>query len=107
MWIIISQQFNGLVLFSTFGAYFFQQAGVGDPFQIKCITLGIKLVAALLVVYYADSFGRRLVSCSGTTAMWAASFFVGILGLVPQNKAVNAVFILMAVIWSKSRPQHS
>ncbi|TVY62677.1 MFS transporter fmqE [Fusarium oxysporum f. sp. cubense] len=100
-WTIVSQQFTGLVLFSTFGAYFFQQAGVGDPFQIKCITLGIKLVAAIAVVYYADSFGRRLVSCSGTTAMWAMSFLVGILGVVPRVKAVNYIFILMAVIWSK------
>ncbi|KAH7137793.1 putative transporter [Dactylonectria macrodidyma] len=99
-WTIVSQQFTGLVLFSTFGAYFFQQAGVGDPFQIKCITLGIKLMAAIAVVYYADSFGRRLTSCSGTTSMWGASFLVGILGVVPRVKAVNYVFILMAVIWN-------
>ncbi|RSL42337.1 hypothetical protein CEP54_015512 [Fusarium duplospermum] len=99
-WTIVSQQFTGLVLFSTFGAYFFRRAGVGDPFQIKCITLGIKLVAAIAVVYYADSFGRRLVSCSGITSMWATSFLVGILGVVPRVKAVNYIFILMAVIWN-------
>jgi MFS family permease len=101
LWTIVSQQFTGLVLFSTFGAYFFQQAGVGDPFQIKCITLGIKLVAAIAVVYVADTVGRRLISCTGSTAMWTTSLLVGILGVVPRVKAVNYVFILFAVIWSK------
>jgi MFS family permease len=105
LWTIVSQQFTGLVLFSTFGAYFFQQAGVGDPFQIKCITLGIKLVAAIAVVYVADTVGRRLISCTGSTAMWTTSLLVGILGVVPRTKAVNYVFILFAVIWSKE-PQH-
>ncbi|KAM0428519.1 hypothetical protein ACHAPT_006879 [Fusarium lateritium] len=100
LWTLVSQQFTGVVLFSTFGAYFFQQAGVGDPFQIKCITLSVKIVAACVVVYVADSVGRRMVSCSGTTAMWATSLIVGILGVVPRVKAINYVFILMAVIWN-------
>ena len=101
LWTLLSQQFTGLVLFSTFGAYFFQQAGVGDPFQIKCITLSVKIVAAVVVVYVADSVGRRMISCSGTTTMWATSLIVGILGVVPRVPAVNYIFILMAVIWSK------
>ncbi|KAL0944965.1 MFS alpha-glucoside [Colletotrichum truncatum] len=100
LWTIVSQQFTGLVLFSTYGAYFFQQAGVGDPFKIKCIILGIKLVGAISVVYFADSFGRRLISCSGTTAMWGTSFVVGFLGLATQTKAVNSAFIFLAVIWN-------
>jgi MFS family permease len=101
MWTIVSQQFTGLVLFSTYGAYFFQQAGVGDPFLIKVIVLAVKLVAAIAVVFYADSVGRRLISCSGTTACWATSGLIGILGVVPRVKAVNYVTILMAVIWSE------
>ncbi|CAI6068987.1 unnamed protein product [Clonostachys chloroleuca] len=99
-WTLVSQQFTGLVLFSTFGAYFFQQAGVGDPFQIKCITLSVKIVAAVAVVYFADSVGRRMISCSGTTTMWAMSLLVGILGVVPRVPAVNYVFVLFAVIWN-------
>jgi hypothetical protein len=101
LWTLVSQQFTGVVLFSTFGAYFFQQAGVGDAFQIKCITLSCKIVAAVAVVFVADSMGRRMISCSGTTTMWAASLIVGILGVVPRVKAINYIFILMAVIWSK------
>ncbi|KAH7012565.1 LOW QUALITY PROTEIN: uncharacterized protein B0I36DRAFT_378320 [Microdochium trichocladiopsis] len=81
LWTIVSQQFTGLVLFSTFGAYFFQQAG------IKCITLGIKIAAAISVVLIADRFGRRLIACWGTTIMWLASIAVGILGLVPRTMA--------------------
>ncbi|KAH7115107.1 putative MFS alpha-glucoside transporter [Dendryphion nanum] len=100
LWTITSQQFTGLVLFSTFGAYFFQQAGVGDPFQIKIIVLSVKLVAAVFVVYYADTVGRRWISCGGTTSMWAASLIVGILGVVPRTKAVNYITILFAVIWN-------
>ncbi|KAJ4311251.1 hypothetical protein N0V94_008042, partial [Neodidymelliopsis sp. IMI 364377] len=35
LWTNMSQQFIGLTLFGTFGAYFFQQAGLTDPFKIK------------------------------------------------------------------------
>ncbi|KAK0109479.1 hypothetical protein ONS95_002171 [Cadophora gregata] len=100
LWKLLSQQFTGLVLFSTFGAYFFQQAGVGDPFQIKYITLSVKIVAAVVVVFLADILGNRMISCSGTTTMWATSLIVGILGLVPRVPAVNYIFVLVAVIWN-------
>ncbi|KAF4971314.1 hypothetical protein FSARC_1833 [Fusarium sarcochroum] len=89
LWTIVSQQLTVLVHFSAYGAYVFRQAGVGDPFQVKCILLCNKLVGAVAVVYYAENFGSRFIGCSGTTAMWATSFLVGFLCLAKQGKTVN------------------
>lgn len=103
LWTLCSQQFIGLTLFTSYGTYFFQQAELGNPFQIKCITIGVKLVAAVCVVYVADSVGRRMISCSGATTMWLSCLIIGILSVVPRSKAVNAVCIMLAVFWSKSQ----
>jgi hypothetical protein len=35
LWTIVAQQFLGLALFGTFGTYFFQQAGIAEPFRSR------------------------------------------------------------------------
>ncbi|KAJ5984667.1 general substrate transporter [Penicillium waksmanii] len=42
-WTNLSQQLIGLSLFGTFGTYFFQQAGLEDPFKIEVITNSIQI----------------------------------------------------------------
>jgi hypothetical protein len=49
-----SQQFTGLTLFSTFAAYFFQQAGVGDPFSDTCITTSLGLATIIFLILTFD-----------------------------------------------------
>jgi MFS family permease len=103
-WTLLAQQFIGLTLFASYASYFFQQAGLEDPFQATCITTSISLAAGISLIFIADRFGRRLLSCTGTTICWAANIVVGILGVTPQVKATNYLFILFACIWSKSSP---
>jgi hypothetical protein len=100
-WTLLAQQFIGLTLFANYSSYFFQQAGVSDPFQATSITTSIGLAAGLAIVFIADPLGRRLLSCSGTTVCWVANVVVGILGVIPRGKATNYLFILFACIWSK------
>ncbi|SPO00282.1 probable MFS alpha-glucoside transporter [Cephalotrichum gorgonifer] len=100
LWTLMSQQFIGLTLFSTFASYFFQQSGVKDPFQATSITSGINLAACILTIFSADKVGRRRISCSGTTLAWATTAAVGILGVAPQVKATNYLFIFFACLWN-------
>ncbi|KAM0425875.1 hypothetical protein ACHAPT_008813 [Fusarium lateritium] len=99
-WSGISQQFIGLKLFSSFGTYFFQQAGIAKPFTVKCITSSIQIATVLCNILIADKFGRRIIACSAVTLSWAACVVVGILGLVPDTGAKTYVFIVFACFWN-------
>jgi MFS family permease len=103
-WTITGQQFLGLALFSTYGTYFFQQAGLADPFQVKCITVSLQIVTVVAAVFGVDKFGRRMMACCATTTMWVACVVVGIIGVAPTSSGTIPVFILFACIWSKLNP---
>ncbi|KAL4907750.1 hypothetical protein BDW74DRAFT_166402 [Aspergillus multicolor] len=100
LWTLLAQQFLGLGVFLTFGSYFFQQAGIDDPFKVTCITSGINIFFSFVVIYLAEATGRRWLACSGTTLCWACNVAVGILGVVPQGKGTNGLLILFACLWN-------
>ncbi|KAH8589825.1 putative transporter [Bisporella sp. PMI_857] len=100
LWTNLTQQFIGLTLFGTFGTYFFQQAGLKDPFTIKVITSSIQIGTVIVVVLLADRIGRRWLACTGTTISWASCVAIGIVGVVPQVNASTYIFILFACFWN-------
>jgi MFS family permease len=100
-WTLLAQQFIGLTLFASYSSYFFLQAGLSDPFLASSITTSISLAAGIILIFSSDWVGRRHLSCIGTTVCWSANVVVGILGVAPQVKATNYIFILFACIWSK------
>ncbi|KAL5334203.1 general substrate transporter [Aspergillus crustosus] len=100
LWTLMAQQFIGLGVFLSNASYFFQQAGLEDPFQVTCITSGINIFFSLVVIYLADTTGRRWLACSGTTICWVANIAVGILGVAPQVKATNYLLVLFSCIWN-------
>ncbi|KAK3216574.1 hypothetical protein GRF29_1g242230 [Pseudopithomyces chartarum] len=100
LWTNMSQQFIGLTLFGTFGTYFFQQAGLSDPFKIKCITSSLNIVTVLIVVLVADRLGRRWIACTGTTLCWVACVVIGILGVTKKVRATDYLFVLFACCWN-------
>lgn len=101
LWTIVAQQFLGLALFGSYGTYFFQQAGLEDPFQIKAITTSLQIVTVVAAVFGVDKFGRRLMACTMTTLMWITCVVVGILGVVPETKATTPVFVVFTCLWSE------
>ncbi|KAH8894278.1 general substrate transporter [Thozetella sp. PMI_491] len=100
LWTLMSQQFIGLTLFGTYASYFFQQAGISNPFKVTCITSGINVAAGIFLVLSADGLGRRRLSCSGTTLSWLSTVVIGILGVVPEVHATNYILVLFAVLWN-------
>lgn len=105
LWTLMSQQFTGLKLFSTFSTYFFQQAGLEDPFLVTCITSAIGIVTNILLISSVDKLGRRNMACAGCTIVWASCMCVGILGVAPQVNATNYLFIFFACCWSACPPR--
>lgn len=103
LWTLMTQQFIGLTLFSTFASYFFQQAGIDDPFQATCITSGINIAANITMILTVDRLGRRNYSCGGSTLSWAACVAIGIIGVAPRVKATNYLFVFFACLWSESK----
>ncbi|RDW74636.1 putative MFS alpha-glucoside transporter [Aspergillus mulundensis] len=100
LWTNMSQQFIGLTLFGTFGTYFFQQAGIDDPFRVKVITSSIQIGTVLVLVTVVDFTGRRLLACSGTTLSWLSCIAIGIIGVAPEVKASTYIFVMFACFWN-------
>ncbi|KAJ5389244.1 putative maltose permease (MalP) [Penicillium cataractarum] len=100
LWPNLTQQFIGLTLFATFGTYFFQQAGLSDPFKIKCITSAINITTLLTVVLVSDRIGRRKIACYATSTTWTCCVVIGILGLVPQTTVSKNLFVLFVCLWN-------
>ncbi|KFA68735.1 hypothetical protein S40285_08868, partial [Stachybotrys chlorohalonatus IBT 40285] len=99
LWTLLTQQFIGLTLFSTFASYFFQQAGIQDPFQATCINSGINIAANLTMILTVDRFDRRNYSCGGSTLSWACAA-IGILGVVPRVGATSTLLVFFACLWN-------
>ncbi|GIC87545.1 putative MFS alpha-glucoside transporter [Aspergillus udagawae] len=100
LWTNLSQQFIGLTLFGSFGTYFFQQAGIEDPFRVKVITSSIQIGTVLLLVAVVDFVGRRYLACGGTTLSWLSCVAIGIIGVTPRVKASTYIFVMFACFWN-------
>ncbi|KAH8893632.1 putative MFS alpha-glucoside transporter [Thozetella sp. PMI_491] len=99
LWPATTQQFIGLKLFTTYGTYFFQQAGLPDPFLIKVITSSIKIAAVIGNILIADTIGRRMLAAWAATIACLCCIVVGILGVISSNQATNYVFVVVACLW--------
>lgn len=88
--------------FYTYAAYFFESAGIADPFAVTCITNGVQLVVILIVAAIVDRFGRRNLACGGLTTMLVAVTCIGILGSAPDSSASDSLLVFFACVFSKS-----
>ncbi|KAI1013845.1 hypothetical protein LB503_010532 [Fusarium chuoi] len=77
------------------------QAGLADPFTIKCITSSINITTLLIVVLVADKIGRRRISCYATTLSWTSCVVIGILGLIPRTTVTSNIFVLFVCLWTE------
>ncbi|KAG5764966.1 hypothetical protein H9Q72_006965 [Fusarium xylarioides] len=100
LWTGMSQQFMGLGVFYGYATYFFQQAGIEDPFKITCITSSINIAASIVAVLVADQFGRRNMACGGTTVCWLCTVAVGSLGVLPKVKVTNILLVVFTCFWN-------
>ena len=101
LWTLMTQQFIGLTLFASYSSYFFQQSGIAEPFQATSITGAIKIASGIAMIFLADTYGRRNLSCGGSTLCWFSCVAIGILGVTPRVDASNYLLVLFACFWCR------
>ncbi|KAH8430724.1 uncharacterized protein LDX57_008386 [Aspergillus melleus] len=99
-WCPLAMQLIGMKVFLTFGTYFFQQAGISQPFTVKCITSSIQIAGVIFNILTIEKVGRRPLACIACTVCWICCIVVGILGVTPETNATTYVFVLFACIWN-------
>lgn len=77
-WMLVGKQVLGLTLHSTYSSYFFQLAGLSDPFLGTVISNIISLVALFTIAATIETVGRRSIACSALTLQWIANMSIGI-----------------------------
>ena len=101
-WMLVGQQVLGLTLYSTYSSYFFQLAGLSDPFLGTVISNTISLVALVIIVLTVEKIGRRNIACSALTLQLVANLGIGILSVVPNNESRNRALVAIASLFSTS-----
>jgi len=99
-WMLVIQQVLGFTLYSTYSSYFFQLAGLSDPFLGTVISNTISLAALFAIVATVETAGRRNIACSALTLHWLANMSIGILSLLPVNDDRNRALVAIASFFS-------
>lgn len=94
------QNLCGVPLFFGFTTYFFQLAGVSDPFLGNLIKQMVLVVGIILSFYTVDIIGRRPLVMYGGVAMGVLSFLVGCLSFVKMDAASGSALVAICCLWA-------
>lgn len=94
------QNVCGVPLMFGYTVYFFQLAGVKDPFLGNLIKQLVLVVGILTSFYTVDRVGRRALVLYGGTAMCAINAVVGGLGFMKQNNASGIALVFLCSLWA-------
>ncbi|KAG0158000.1 hypothetical protein PDIDSM_5513 [Penicillium digitatum] len=99
--IYMSQNFAGNLIANQ-ATYFFEQAGMGPDrsFQLNLINSCLQLVANIISLPLASSFGRRTIYLWGTAANITLLMLLGICASLHQNDATNYAQAILGIIIS-------
>ncbi|KAG8353791.1 hypothetical protein FVEN_g8176 [Fusarium venenatum] len=93
------QNIVGVPLMFGYTTYFFQLAGVSDPFLGNMAKQMVLVVGMIISFYTIDKIGRRTLVMGGGAAMAAICFVVGGLGFMKQTSASGIVLVALCSIW--------
>ncbi|KAH8880557.1 MFS transporter [Thozetella sp. PMI_491] len=91
----------GLWVFLSYGTYFFQQAGISDPFAIHLYASGAGILATALAIWMGyRAFGRRPLILVGTAGAGIGMMAAAIGGTVAPGTQVSAKnFVAWSIIY--------
>lgn len=92
------QQVGGNALISVYSTYFFQQAGMDDPFTATMIQTCMALLAVIIYVGIIDRVGRRWPVCIAYTILTVMLWLIGAL-YYAQSAASETVLLILVCIW--------
>ncbi|KAH7353178.1 general substrate transporter [Pyrenochaeta sp. MPI-SDFR-AT-0127] len=94
------QNVCGVPLMFGYTVYFFQLAGVKDPFLGNLIKQLLLVVGILTSFYTVDKVGRRALLIYGGAAMCLINTLVGGLGFMKQTNASGIALVFLCSLWA-------
>jgi hypothetical protein len=94
------QNICGVPLMFGYTTFFFQLAGVNDPFLGNLIKQMVLVVGIVLAFYTVDVVGRRTLVIGGGALLATICFIVGGLGFMEQTPASGAALVALCCIWA-------
>ncbi|GFZ52130.1 hypothetical protein JCM24511_09903 [Saitozyma sp. JCM 24511] len=93
-----SQQLGGVTLIYSYSTYFFQLAGLQDPFLASLVQNLIGLAAVIVFTFTVDKIGRRPILCPSYTIMSGILWVIG--GVYYAGSAASQrVLLALVCIW--------
>ncbi|KAF2994970.1 hypothetical protein E8E13_003257 [Curvularia kusanoi] len=94
------QNVCGVPLMFGYTVYFFQLAGVKDPFLGNLIKQLVLVLGILTSFYTVDKVGRRALVLYGGASMCIINTIVGGLGFIKQNNASGIALVFLCSLWA-------
>ncbi|KAH8736575.1 general substrate transporter [Ilyonectria robusta] len=94
------QNIVGVPLMFGYTTYFFQLAGVDDPFLGNIIKQMVLVVGILISFYMVDKVGRRTLVIYGGAIMGVITLLVGGLGFMTQTSSSGMALVALCSIWA-------
>ncbi|KAH7385141.1 general substrate transporter [Cadophora sp. MPI-SDFR-AT-0126] len=94
------QNVCGVPLMFGYTVYFFQLAGVKDPFLGNLVKQLVLVVGILTSFYTVDRIGRRALLLYGGCAMCVINFAVGGLGFLKPTDSNGIALVFLCSLWA-------
>jgi Na+/melibiose symporter-like transporter len=94
------QNVVGVPLMFGYTTYFFQLAGVDDPFLGNIVKQIILVIGIILAFYTVDKVGRRTLVIYGGALMAAICLIFGGLGFMEQKSASGMALVALCSFWA-------
>ncbi|KAG5747361.1 hypothetical protein H9Q70_009954 [Fusarium xylarioides] len=94
------QNVVGVPLMFGYTTYFFQLAGVSDPFLGNMVKQMVLVVGIIISFYTVDKVGRRTLVIGGGAAMATICLIVGGLGFMKQTSASGMALVALCSLWA-------
>ncbi|KAI1077808.1 general substrate transporter [Whalleya microplaca] len=100
--VVVSRASSGVWVFLSYGAYFYQQAGVGDVFKIGIYSMCVQMIGVIIGLYCAYKvWGRRIMILIGTGGAVISMFGPALGATVAPNTAESAkAFLAFSFFYS-------
>ena len=92
-------QLVGAAYVLNYTSYFFQQAGLKNPFIGSVIVSLVTLIAIVISMGVIDSVGRRPLMIWGTIGCCVFNFLIGAMSFPKMDNAVGAGLVTVTACW--------
>jgi Na+/melibiose symporter-like transporter len=94
------QQLCGVPYIFFYNTYFFQSAGLSDPFQASVIINCIYLASIIASFFLVDKIGRRPLVIYGLAVLGVLNILIGALGFIPgESSPKGSALTAMCSLW--------